>query len=106
MKISFLPKTRQGKLAVILMFSSFILFVIGSVLPYREGYAGFEMIKHNPLQVVLTFLIFAVGITSFAEGLIAVIKHKERSILVFLTLLSGPYNIVSFIGVIIGLFAN
>jgi len=63
-----------------------------------------EIIKHNPLQVILTIMISAAGIEALVLGLISVIKNKERSVIVFFVVLIGAYNVLSFIGVIINIF--
>ncbi|GEM_PF-6660079 len=36
MKIRFLPKTHLGKWSVIMMISSLVVFVVGSVLPWPK----------------------------------------------------------------------
>ena len=56
MKISFLPKTRLGKWSVIMMISTWVVFVVGSVLPWKPGYSGFEIVIQNPLQGIITVL--------------------------------------------------
>jgi hypothetical protein len=104
MKITVLPKTRLGIQSVWLAIAAFILFVIGSVIPSRTGYSGLEMVYQNPIQTVITILILALGIAAPIMALIAVIKKKERSILIFLiipTLLTG---LLSAVGVILTVF--
>ncbi|WP_368293938.1 hypothetical protein [Dehalobacter sp. TBBPA1] len=104
MRITILPKSKSGRKSFILVIVSWILFVVGSVLPYKEGYSGLELISHNPLQVVITVLIFAAGIAAAIIGLKAVIRKKERSVLVFLVILIGVYYILSFCGVAVNVF--
>ncbi|RJE48806.1 MULTISPECIES: hypothetical protein [unclassified Dehalobacter] len=104
MRITILPKSKSGKKSFILVIVSWILFVVGSVLPYKEGYSGLELILNNPLQVVITVLIFAAGIAAAIIGMKAVIRNKERSILVFLVILIGVYYILSFCGVAVNVF--
>ena len=104
MKITFLPKTSKGKWSVIMMVSSWILFVVGSVLPWKPGYSGFDFVIQNPLQAIISILLLAVGIATFCMALISVIKNKERSILVFLAILLGLYNILGFFGSIVNVF--
>jgi len=104
MKIKILPMTPKAKIALILALADIILFVIGSVLPTEINYTGVEIIKHNPLQAIITIMVFLVGVGAFILGLISVIKNKERSVIAFIVILIGVYNILSFVGVIINLF--
>lgn len=106
MKITFLSRTTLGKWSVIMMISSWILFVVGSVLPWKPGYSGFEFVIHNPLQAIITIMIFAASVATSIMGLISVMKNKEHSILVFLAILSGLYNILGFFGVIANMFLD
>ena len=104
MKITILPKTKLGIQSVWLMIAGFLLFIIGSVIPSKAGYSGLENIYQNPIQTVITVLILALGIAAPIIALIAVIKKKERSILVFIiipTLLTG---LLSVVGVILTVF--
>ena len=88
MKISFLPKTCLGRWSVIMMISSWVVFVVGSVLPWKPGYSGFEIVIQNPLQGIITVLMLGVGIATSSTAIISVTKNKERTILVFLAILS------------------
>ena len=106
MKFSFLPKTRLGKWSVIMMISSWVVFVVGSVLPWKPGYSGFEFVTQNPLQGIITFLMLTIGIATSSMATISVIKNKERSILVFLAILAGLYSILGFVGSIANVFFN
>ena len=104
MKITLLPKTKLGKYSLIMMVLSWILFIVGSLLPWKPDYSGFEIIAQNPLQTIITVLIFLVGITTVITGLLSFIKHNERSILVFLAILSGLYSMFGFFGTILTIF--
>lgn len=103
MKITFLPKTKQGKWSVILMVISWVLFAVGSVLPSKPDYSGFEIIIQNPIQSILTIIMFAAAVSSLVTAWISTSKKNERSILVFIAILSSVYNIIGFFGSIIGL---
>lgn len=103
MKINFLPKSHLGKWAVIMMISNFIIFIIGSVLPWKSGYSGFEIIMHNPLQGVITILMLIIGIATSGLALISVFKHKERSIMVYLAIIFGLYSVLGFFGAVMTL---
>lgn len=104
MKITFLPKTKLGKWSVILMISSWILFIVGSVLPWKPGYSGFEIIVQNPLQGIITILMLVVGIASFGTALISVTREREHSLLVFLAILVSLYSIPGLIGTVLNVF--
>lgn len=103
MRISLFSKSRLGKWAVTMMIINFALFVIGSVLPSKEGYSGFDIVIQNPLQAIITILMFAVGIATCSMALISIFKDKERSLLVFLAVLLGLYSILGFFGSIVTL---
>jgi hypothetical protein len=104
MKISILAKTYMGKLSIIMMISSWVVFVVGSVLPWKPGYSGFEFVIHNPIQAILTVLMLVMGIATLSMALVSIIKNKERSILVFLAILAGLYSILGFVGSIANVF--
>jgi len=100
MKITILPKTKKSIIAFILALICIILFVVGSSIPGDTSYSGMELIKHNPLQSIITIVIFAAGIASLVLGLSSTIKDKERSVITFIVILLGAYNTLSFVGVI------
>ncbi len=104
MEITFLPKTDLGKWSVAMMIASWVLFIVGSVLPSKTGYSGFEIIIQNPLQSIITILLLTLGIVALIMALISVIKKQERSILVFLAILLGLQSILSFFGIVANLF--
>jgi len=104
MKITILPKTQLGLWAIIMMVVSFVLLIVGLMLPYRIGYIGTDIIVQNPFQAVITVLVLAIGITGFIMALISIIKKQERSIPVFLAILLGIIYIVSLIVIMIYLF--
>jgi len=106
MKIILLPKTKLGKYSLIMMVLSWMLFIVGSLLPWKPDYSGFEIITQNPLQTIITVFIFLVGIITVITGLLSVIKHNERSILVFLAILSGLYSMFGFFGSIATVFLS
>lgn len=104
MKITFLPKAKWGKWSLIMMVISWIFFVMGSVLPWKSGYSGFEIISQNPLQSIITVLILVAGCITFIAGFMSVVKNKERSVLVLLAILSGLYSMLGFLGSIVTIF--
>ena len=96
----------MGWWSMILMVVNFVLFVVASVLPSELGYAGFEAIVRNPLQAVATVVVLVVGILAPILALVAVIKKRERSVLVFLVIPSVLPNLISPVGVVLNLFCG
>ena len=90
MRISILPKSPLGKWSVglgiptLLLFTYPLLARIGRVASFIAAY--FNMV-----------LIIS-GITALIIGLIATIKNKERSILVFLAILLGLFDLIFVLG--------
>jgi hypothetical protein len=101
-----LTKSKFGKWSVIMVIINLILFVAGSLLPYKDGYTGIGIFIQNPLQAIITVLMLGVGITALAMALISIFKNKERSVLVFLAVILGLYNILGFFGTVINVFFN
>lgn len=99
MKTITLPKTYLGKWAVILMLASIILQGISWMLPFdansasSPSYAGYSV-----MSIAVSLLLFGLGIVAGIIGLISIWKKKERSILVFLTVLVGLFNVLQIIG--------
>ena len=80
-----MPKTRSGKWSVwlnvffmIVIITSIILVNVLSILSYDDHWWD-----------VTVPLVFSASITAFVVGIIAVRKNKERSILVYLSILLG-----------------
>lgn len=106
LNISIRPKTRIGKRSVIMMLLILVLFITGSVLPWKPGYLGFKIITQNPLQGIITLLMFFIGVATLSMAATSVIKYKERSLLVFLAILVGLYSIIGFFGSVANVFFN
>jgi hypothetical protein len=83
MLISVLPRTSLGRWSVSLAIA-FILFLV-----LMEVTTGFNLFGpgFNPvLAVVLAIILVGTSGAAFVSGLISVIKHKERSVLVFVSM--------------------
>jgi len=95
-----LPKNKLSKLCLKLMLIFFILFIIVQVVSYIANKNGaFNSEEINAYKILMPVLVIPmalIGISSFFTGLISIIKHKERSFLVFIAV---------FIGFLILLFA-
>jgi len=88
MKINFTPKTHLGKWSIVLIISFFIflgLFFIFVNLGERGGDTFFSNLK-----LTIPMLIAGIsGVGCFFTGIISVFKNKEKSVLVFLSIILG-----------------
>jgi hypothetical protein len=88
MGISVWPKTYLGRWSLGLAIASIVLFVVAAG-PFREqwGLNENEELVNPVLTVVLTIILVGIAVATLVTGFIGAIKHKERSILVFLGML-------------------
>lgn len=90
-----MPKTYLGKWSIGLILAMFILFVIGVSLPgilYESAPASntlLDDIVNRPLLALSMLAGVGAGISALITGLVAVLKRKERSILVYGSTLVG-----------------
>lgn len=104
MKKSILPKTKRGKWAVILFAAFIVLAIAGGLVSSIIGNnIEYPNPVNSPLLGTVIYLMFLVAIIASIIGLIAAIKDKERSILVYLSI---PFGIIFFIVILIFLIAN
>ena len=78
MRISVLPKTTLGKWSVGLAIAFILSFLLAEVV------YGYDPDANQVPGVILAIIGVGIGGATFIIGLISVIKHKERSILVFI----------------------
>lgn len=98
MKISFFPKTKLGSLSVVLFVILVVLvayfFIMVNVFEQRGGDTFFS----NLNLTIPMLAAWASGLASLVLGIIAVIKSKSRSILVFvvivITFLTTLYGVM------------
>jgi hypothetical protein len=88
MKITIVPKTALGKWSVGLIGGLF-LFLALLVILAASGQRGGETFSSNLALAVPGLLAATCGIAAFFTGIIAVIKSKERAVLVFLAAFIG-----------------
>ncbi|NJD04853.1 MAG: hypothetical protein FIA99_20140 [Ruminiclostridium sp.] len=97
MKIYFLPKSRLGRWTAGLSIYSLFLFIFGYIFAELS-----KIITSDILITIAGASSVIASIVSFITGIIAVIKNKERSILVFLGILLGLVVLVFIFGNILG----
>ena len=87
MKITILPKTKLGKVALILILG-FIVFLAIFFIFIELGERGGEQFFSN-LKLTIPFCIAGLcAVASFLTGFITTVK-KERSVLVFICMVIG-----------------
>jgi hypothetical protein len=97
MTISILPKTSLGIWAVGLTMAFILLFFLIGVL------TGFDPFGFNPILAVVFKIIFAGAPTAIlVTGLISMIKRKERSIVVFVSMVVGLWFLVAAVWLLLG----
>lgn len=104
MRISILPKTIFGRWSLGLILAMPVLFFIGmsfSTLLYKSVPAGGTILKDIAVRPALALTMLAgmvSGILAFVIGLIAVIRQKERALLVYGATLVGALPILFLLG--------
>ena len=102
-----IPKTKLGKWSLGLAAAVPILFFIGmsfTTLLYESVPAGGTILKDITIRpaLALTMLSGMVsGISAFVTGLVAIIRQKERAILVYGATLIGALLIIFLLGELI-----
>jgi len=95
MKVNFGPRTTLGRWSLCLIVAMPILFFIGSSLTdslYQSVPAGGTILKDiiaRPALALTMLTGMACGILAFITGLVAIIKQKERAILVYVSTIIG-----------------
>jgi len=95
MKINFMPQSRLGKWSLWLIVAMPVLFFVGASftnLLYPSVPAGntiLEDIAGRPVLALTMLAGMVSGILAFAMGLIAVIRQKERALLVYVAIIIG-----------------
>lgn len=89
-KSYFLPETKLGKWTVCLNIFFLIVIIISVILVKVLGILSFDMGHWWDV----TALVFLVSISAFIIGIIAVRKNKERSVMVYLSILISIFAIL------------
>ena len=99
-----MPKTLLGKWTVWLGGAMLVLIFVGPALDatfYKSVEGGntiFEDLVQRPFLAVPVILALLSGLTAFVTGLIALIKHRERAVLVFISTGLGALLLLFLIG--------
>ena len=99
-----MPKTKLGKWSVGLVVALFVLLAIVPTLDstfYKGVEAGDTIFKDMTARPLIAFpmlLGMLSGIMAFVTGLIAIIKHKERAVLVYISTAIGALLLLFLIG--------
>ena len=107
MRLSFIPKTKLGKWSLALAAAMPVLFFIGmsfTTLLYESVPAGGTILKDIAIRPVLALTMLSgmvSGISAFVTGLIAIIRQKERAMLVYGATLIGALLIIFLLGELI-----
>jgi len=88
MKIRFKPKTKLGKISIMLVAAFFVLLGIFFMLVSMGERGGNTYFSNLKLTIPFT-IAWLSAIGSFFSGIISIIKNKERSVFVFLSSLIG-----------------
>jgi len=88
MRVHFKPKTRLGKRSAWLLVAFAILLGVFYIL-LASGQRGGDTFFSNPILTVPMLLAATSGIAAFITGLISIIREKERSISVYLSVAIG-----------------
>ena len=107
MRLSFIPKTTLGRWSVGLIVAMPVLFFIGQSLLnllYKSVPAGntiLEDIAERPALALTMLAGMVSGISAFIAGLIAMVKQKERALLVYAAIIIGALLIIFLLGEIL-----
>lgn len=102
MKISVLPSTKYGRLALFMIMASVALIVFANIILVGAlGLRGGNTIFDNIPLSMFMIIGFASAIGSSISGLIGIVRFKERSVLVMMTTLLGMLVLTFLVGELI-----
>ena len=106
-RISVRPKTKPGRWSLGLAAAMAVLLLIGMSLTnslYESVPAGRTILEDITLRPALGLTMLAgmvSGVSAFITGLIAIIKQKERALLVYVSTSVGAFLTIFLIGELI-----
>ena len=92
MKISFLPQTGLGKWSLKLIAAFFGLFILAQFIVAAGNSRGALDDSFNIYQILIMATMIPAGIcgiAAFITGIISIIRHKERAVLIILATAIG-----------------
>lgn len=94
MKIKILPKTKHGKYSMLFLLIAFILVGIINIIASLEGlpHNSDDGFWDNISLAIMSISTLLSAIISLIHGLVAIIKNKERSIIVYSCVLIGIFS--------------
>lgn len=106
MKTTILPKSPMGKRSVYLFLIFLALSIAGKVISNVQGNTiEYPNPVNSPLLGTTIYLAFILAAIAFITALTAVLKRKERAILVYLIVLVGGYfSVAGSLLFIVGVF--
>ena len=97
MKIKIFPSSKYGKWAIYFILA-FAIFLAVFFLLVESGERGGATFFSN-LKLTIPFLLAAIsGIAAFFNGLFAVFKEKDHSILVYISIIIGLFVLLFLLG--------
>lgn len=96
--IIFIPKFTLGRWSVGLIIAFFVLLAIGNFIVKIQGPRADQTFFDNPILSIPMLLAGASGIAAFFTGIIAIVKKKERAVLVIVSTLLGFFILIFVIG--------
>jgi hypothetical protein len=100
MKITVLPKTTLGKWSLGTILVGILLYLVFFIV-VRVGFRSGVNVPASP-----TILLFISAIASMVGGIFSIIKSKERSILIFLSVAIGVFALVFLVGDLVDSLIN
>jgi hypothetical protein len=97
-KITFLPTTTLGKWTVGLIISLILFFLLAIAIIILAHQTGGETFTAKNYIAIPMLLVVMSGVSAFITGLIAILKYKERTLLVFLATFIGLNVLIFLLG--------
>ncbi len=97
-RMSFLPKSRLGWWSVLMLLACLVLFIVAELV---LGSLGNE--NRSVPAIALTAVTGMVAAGALAAGTISVVKNRERSVVVFVVMALGLYQLFGAVVALLGL---
>lgn len=100
LKKTFLPSSKYGKKSLLLFILFWMFFAIFWFF-VKTGYRGGETYWSQPVLSIPFTIAWICGLAEFFTGIYSVIKEKERSVSVFVSILWGGFVLFFILGEIV-----